>query len=357
MTTTMTTSTRIRKMPPLKAITTAVAIAIATSSTTVDAQQKVPNVISSLNPTPAIGCFDTGPQQGNTFLYDGFISNYVCPPSSSSSSGVQVLPELVVQSKGPSILSGIRVYANTGSASQDPTSFTIDGRRPTTDATDDWIPIAAGQFNAEWIHGASLTPGLPPVRNNAEDEINSSFEEGDVRHSFGYASFEKNGLVNNNNVGVFGEYRVRFPTLRGDTGSGNGGGTGGGTSGGVYMLQIGELELVGELVPDWVAALDYAQVEENQGNVLNSVHPGLSTGRIADPLPIPIIARANTEPTISPTVVSQVKSSLAHSSFGFYLILAFVSILFLWICIVIHTCALYWNTDTFSYYVLLLDDT
>ena len=313
MTTTMTTSTRIRKMPPLKAITTAVAIAIATSSTTVDAQQKVPNVISSLNPTPAIGCFDTGPQQGNTFLYDGFISNYVCPPSSSSSSGVQVLPELIVQSKGPSILSGIRVYANTGSASQDPTSFTIDGRRPTTDATDDWIPIAAGQFNAEWIHGASLTPGLPPVRNNAEDEINSSFEEGDVRHSFGYASFEKNGLVNNNNVGVFGEYRVRFPTLRGDTGSGNGGGTGGGTSGGVYMLQIGELELVGELVPDWVAALDYAQVEENQGNVLNSVHPGLSTGRIADPLPIPIIARANTEPTISPTVVSQVKSSQVKS--------------------------------------------
>ena len=313
MTTTMTTSSRIRKMPPLKAITTAVAIAIATSSTTVDAQQKVPNVISSLNPTPAIGCFDTGPQQGNTFLYDGFISNYVCPPSSSSGSGsssggVQVLPELIVQSKGPSILSGIRVYANTGSASQDPTSFAIDGRRPTTDAANnDWIPIAAGQFNPEWINGSTLTLGLPPVRNNAEDEINSSFEEGDVRHSFGYASFENNGL-NNNNVGVFGEYRVRFPTLRGDTGSGNGGGTGGGTSGGVYMLQIGELELVGELVPDWVAALDYAQVEENQDNVLNSVHPGLRTGRIADPLPIPIIARANTEPTISPTVVSQVKS-------------------------------------------------
>ena len=174
------------------------------------AQQSVPSVITSL--VSSDGCASTGPQLGDTNLYDGIISDFFCPPPPNPD---PVPPELVV-SADSSIVTGIRVYAATQNEGADPTSYTIDGR--TENGV--WIPISNGVFDDDWNDA---------WRNPVDAIIDSSFSEGDPDLDFGEAIFV--------NTGTFSEYRITFPTTRSYPAISP-----------AYVLRIGELELMGVLV-------------------------------------------------------------------------------------------------------------
>ena len=176
----------------------------------------MPNVINGLD--FSTGCTYTGPELGDTNLYDGRISDYYCPKPGDFPDAL--LPELILKAD-PSIISEIRVYAATCCVEFDPTSYTIEGLL----GNGQWAVISVGQFNQAWVDAGTI--GSPPNRNPGDTEINSTFNAGDPNMSFGFASFV--------NRKTYSEYRVTFPTLR--FGSDDG-----------YEVRVGELELVGRIV-------------------------------------------------------------------------------------------------------------
>ena len=100
-------------------------ILTALSSSTVSAQE-VANVITSL--VSDVGCFNTGPDIGGKFLYDGTTSNYLCPTPQT----LTTAPSLIVNSDKRSIVTKLRVYASstppdTKNPNNDPTSYQLEG--------------------------------------------------------------------------------------------------------------------------------------------------------------------------------------------------------------------------------------
>lgn len=141
------------------------------------------------------GCADVGPELGNTNLYDGVISDFLCP----AAIGGIVPPQLVI-SADSSIVTGIRVYANVDFPPGDPKTFSLSGRL-STDAEWESIVLNA-EFDEDWTNGGVIAP--PPDRNPINVMINSTFEMGDPSLSFGEALID--------NTRAFSEYRIEFPT-------------------------------------------------------------------------------------------------------------------------------------------------
>ena len=97
------------------------------SASTVSAQQ-VANVITSL--VSDVGCSSTGPTLGDTNLYDGSTSNYLCPTPTDLTLTTE--PSLIVNSDKRSIVTKLRVYASSASQglnspNNDPTSYQLEG--------------------------------------------------------------------------------------------------------------------------------------------------------------------------------------------------------------------------------------
>ena len=98
------------------------------SASAVSAQQ-VANVITSL--VSDVGCFNTGPDNGDKNLYDGTTSNYLCPTPQS----LTTPPSLIVNSDKRSIVTKLRVYASSTvntppenkNPGNDPTSYQLEG--------------------------------------------------------------------------------------------------------------------------------------------------------------------------------------------------------------------------------------
>lgn len=187
------------------------------SSRQASAQELKANVITTVisrddcaNLLPSFGSGDN--------LFDGVISDFHCQQGSA------VFPSPMIFGAEKSIVTGIRIYANTDPSfiALDPKSYTLEGR---VSSNSDWMPISDGQFDDEWTNGGVTGP--PPARNTAGEAINSSFSSGDPNKSFGEALFT--------NTQSYSEYRVTYPTTFASQG---------------IRSAIAELELVGSVVDD-----------------------------------------------------------------------------------------------------------
>ena len=164
-----------------------------------EGNKPVASVIGLSTSLEAVGCDPNvgTPAQADTNLRDGRISDFRCSRNGAFP------PELILKQNSPTRVTGIRVYANTDNASNEPVNYSIEGRvNPITysiegrlGSNQDWEPISDGPFDLEWFEGT----------NPAGELINSSYLEGDTTKSFGYATFE--------NTVVYRDYRISFPQL------------------------------------------------------------------------------------------------------------------------------------------------
>jgi len=196
-------------------------------------QQFVSNIISTFQ---SIGCNPsmTTLRMSRNF-YDGSTSNYYCPSinsNTSDGSGSDV-PQFIINSNGNTIVTKIRIYASSSSLSigsaakgdYDPTSFTLEGLNPNTNI---YQPIILSkEFNQEWVDRL-------PQRNAPNIQINSSYNSGDSNLIYTEVSFE--------NSEMYSSYRLMFPSTRAYPNDSD--------STAVYAVEVGGVEIVGQLVPE-----------------------------------------------------------------------------------------------------------
>ena len=118
---------------------------------------------------------------------------------------------IAIPSCSLSIVKGIRFYTSSSAKWYDPTTYVLEGR---SDENDEWQAIAKGEVS------------MPRGRNSDGLEINSSFAAGDD-------SYRHDELKFSENEEVYSQYRVLFPSTRGDEDS----------------VILAELELPGILIP------------------------------------------------------------------------------------------------------------
>ena len=154
------------------------------------------------------------PQSGSAdLLFDEVISDFWCGGSGTTNP----TPTLVLNI-GPSLITGIRVFAATDCPNCDPISFLLESY---SDDDDSWKLIASGSFDDAWSEAGILDP---PERN---PKFASTF--GDSRLSMGYVDF---AAAYPQFVGtIYSRYRLTFPDLRG--------------SNRYNYFKLGELQLLG----------------------------------------------------------------------------------------------------------------
>lgn len=194
--------------------------------------KEVASVISKIY---ARGCLQEKASSSITNLYNGLITNYKCQTDNN------FIPTFMISSgSSASIVSKLRIYAPSiedeeGGGSIKlydyyyPTSYKLEGLH--SDGTYHII-------SEEQITTSASIMTSEQRNNTANSVINSSYEGGDIKLHYTEVSFGTD-----NNVEEYVHYRLQFPTTQTYNNSGDEAQT---TT--TYVVEMGELELVGELI-------------------------------------------------------------------------------------------------------------
>ena len=232
--------------------------------------KEVASVISKIY---ARGCLQEGYIPSSiTNLYNGLITNYKCQTDDN------FIPTFMISSgSSASIVSKLRIYAPSivdedggGNDYYYPTSYKLEGLH--SDGT--FHIISEEQITSS----TSIMTTSSEQRNNiANSVINSSYEGGDIKLHYTEVSFG----TDNNNVEEYVHYRLQFPTTTRTYKNNNDNNVDSdeAQTTATYVVEMGELELVGELIVVDTTGTDFGESDERD-------------------------THTDTDPTVSPSYVS-----------------------------------------------------
>ena len=179
-------------------------LAVASSLARTSRAEENPPVASVIGPSTSLTAVGCNPNAGppslvDTNLRDGRISDFRCLRDSAA-----FPPELILTQGSPTRVTGIRVYASTSDPSNDPVTYSIEGR---VDSSSSWVEISSGDFDSAWMSDTAVPPRNTLTPN---PDIDSTRTDGDSGKSFGYADFRRNREW-------YRDYRVIFTRNRFDS--------------------------------------------------------------------------------------------------------------------------------------------
>ena len=196
-------------------------IKVETSGSLQFAEIEMPGMLIPSNPVQVNTIFDVGSPvtnygclntHRNKFSVDGLTTKYFCDRNGlDGSNGIIISPSHSLMS----IAKKLRVYAQNNCKPCDPVSYVLHGR---VDSSSALVDVAEGDF--DWIDSA-------PSRNGNGLQISSTYESGDINHSFTEVQLDTNNAA-------YLEYKLEFVSRVAS----------------YRYLQFGEVELPGLLLPN-----------------------------------------------------------------------------------------------------------